>query len=262
MARVISASVFLFYSGQAAESSGFLAAKAANSTSVPNSTTDTAAPVDLAAASTSWRCGSWCSYSPSATWQWIPACSGCGYGVARNNGCANWCEYSPSSTWQWIPSCEGCNGQNACACSSWCQNVPAQSQSSMTDCCACTSVIQTSCAGWCRHSPSASWADIPSCQGCTSSAACTCSSWCNNVPANSWETVPDCCGCRAGVTQTLPPAPSPVPVSPSSGVSPTPGPPWQTSAACSANAACRAQGLEGDCCPTSDGSMLGCCSER
>ena len=112
------------------------------------------------------------------------------------------------------------------------------------------------------HSPSPSWSDIPSCQGCTRSEACTCSNWCNNVPANSWETVPDCCGCHAGVPSNLPLAPSPAAVSASSGVSPTPGPPWQTTAACNANAACRAQGLDGDCCPNSAGSMLGCCSER
>merc|ERR1712083_332931 len=85
------------------------------------------------------------------------------------------------------------------------------------------------------------------------------------VPANSWETVPDCCGCHAGAAgapSNLAPAPSPAAVSPSSGVSPTPGPPWQTTAACNANAACRAQGLDGNCCPTSEGSMLGCCSEH
>jgi len=49
--------------------------------------------------------------------------------------------------------------------------------------------------------------------------------------------------------------------SPSLAVSPTLGSPWQTTAPCSANAACRAQGLDGDCCPTSAGLFLGCCSQ-
>lgn len=29
---------------------------------------------------------------------------------------------------------------------------------------------------------------------------------------------------------------------------------------CSANAQCKAQNLDGDCCPTYDGVMLGCCA--
>jgi len=261
MARVVSAVGLLFTVGEAADASGFLAPASGNATVNKNTERDTSN--ELAA---SWDCSSWCSYSPSSTWEWIPSCSGCGGRPAATLMCENWCQYSPSSSWQSIPSCEGCVGKIAktqCLCSNWCENVPAASQSSVMDCCGCSSVVPTSCAGWCVHSPSSSWQNVPACQGCTGQQTCTCSSWCNNLPSGSWETVPDCCACGSSGAvgqHTLPPAPAAV--GPAPAASPTPGPPWARIAACSANSACNVEGLNGDCCPTSDGSMLGCCSQR
>mmetsp|Transcript_53755 Transcript_53755/g.149129 ORF Transcript_53755/g.149129 Transcript_53755/m.149129 type:complete len:512 (-) Transcript_53755:133-1668(-) len=49
------------------------------------------------------------------------------------------------------------------------------------------------------------------------------------------------------------PAPSPSPPAPA----PRPGP--APAAACSANPACKTQGLQGNCCPTDGGVTLGCC---
>merc|ERR1712039_367278 len=70
---------------------------------------------ELVAAAFFSNCADWCRYSPSSTWNSIPACSGCdGVGpvevFSRGRNCARWCHYSPSSVWSDIPSCSACYG--------------------------------------------------------------------------------------------------------------------------------------------------------
>merc|ERR1712241_242483 len=64
----------------------------------------------LLGSSASVGCASWCTWSPSSTWQWIPSCTGCG-AIRSMTSCTDWCVNSPSASWQWIPSCDGCSGR-------------------------------------------------------------------------------------------------------------------------------------------------------
>eukprot|EP00439_Symbiodinium_sp_Y106_P038971 s6344_g4.t1 len=129
---------------------------------------------------------------------------------------------------------------------------------------------------WCYTISDYVRSSIAACNGGVGSCICmgpeVCGSW-GPFPPGSWQAYSySCCACHPGVQQPAAPT-APVPAStPAQAVPPAAGPPQaagaestanasnaSASSACAVHRACADLRLDGACCPSADGTYLGCC---
>lgn len=122
---------------------------------------------------------------------------------------------------------------------------------------------------WCYTISDYVRSSIAACNGGVGSCICmgpqVCGSW-GPFPPGSWQAYSySCCACHPGVQQPATPT-APVPAStpaqavpPASGAPQAPGDSKANASACAAHRACADLRLDGSCCPSADGTYLGCC---